>query len=309
MMTNEELKKIIVSDAFYKYRDQFIKSINKDPFFKYVCPKNSPEKSPVEFDINNFDLFKAAVEQGYNDAKRTFTGIGEKWGKTLDKEDFFESLAREIQKVFLEKEPKEFDDWHKETCDLFISKLKEHYPATYGQAQKVINMAFKYLYCLKEADAKEYKIIFDKCHMPLDSYTLEWIFQELYPQYTFKGMNILLISSNTNEGEKFYKKYTPSWSNLNLPMNAENALDEDNNYSYVLIKNLVNFHLKDIPPLKAEFVIWPEIQMKLVTKEFISALKKFNNRDIIKSKLKKVETEIDEFLDQKTGNVSQKKNG
>ena len=74
MMTNEELKRIIVSDAFYKYRDQFIKSINKDPFFKYVCPKNSPEKSPVEFDINNFNLFKAAVEQGYNDAKRTFTG-------------------------------------------------------------------------------------------------------------------------------------------------------------------------------------------------------------------------------------------
>lgn len=296
-MTNEELKRIIVSNEFFKYRDQFIKSINKEPFLKYVCPKNSPEKSPVEFDINNIGLFKAAVEQGYDDAKRTFTGIGEKWGKTLDKECFFKSLAEKIQEAFTNKENKTFDDWHKEACDFFISQLGEQYPATYGQAQKVINMTFKYLYCLKGADAEEYKIIFDKCHMPLDSYTLEWVFQELYPLYTFKGTNILPISSNTNEGEKFYKKYTPSWSNLKLPMNAENSLDLDNNYSYELIKNLINFHLKDIPPLKAEFIIWPEIQMELITKEFLSALKKFNDRDKIKSKLNKVENEIDKFLD------------
>ena len=282
-MTNEELKKVIVSDEFYKYRNQFIKSINKGPFFKYI----SPEKSPGEFDIKNIALFKAAVEQGYDDAKRTFTGIGAKWGKTLDKNAIFTMLADKIQDAFQKKE--DFDDWHKDTCNSFISELEKQYSVTYGQAQKVINMAFKYLYCLDGADAEEYKIIFDKCHMPLDSYTIEWIFQELYPHYTFSEK----ISSDTQKGKNFYKKYTPAWSNLKVPKDENAFLDEDNNYSYELLKNLVNFHLQDIPPLKAEFVIWPEIQLELATKEFLSTLKKYNNTDKIKTIIDKIKN-IDE---------------
>ena len=55
------------------------------------------------------------------------------------------------------------------------------YDARYGQAQKVINMAFKYLYCCEGAE--KYNSKFADCHMPLDQFTLAWFFMEGNPLY------------------------------------------------------------------------------------------------------------------------------
>ena len=175
----EKTKTIITSDMLSKYKDSFKKQI-KGPFASYV-----KENETAPLDKKNINIFTAAVAQGYDDAKRTFTGIGDIW-ESFSTEDntptnelpnqnrdaFFEIIARKIQSLFTN--PWEnFDEWHYETCNLFINTLKKkNYEATYGQAQKVINMAFKYLYCLYGADSKEYCTVFDKCHMPLDSFTL-----------------------------------------------------------------------------------------------------------------------------------------
>ncbi len=46
-----------------------------------------------------------------------------------------------------------------------------HYQATFGHAQKIVNMAFKYLYCCRGAEKYE-NTVFSHCHMPLDGYTI-----------------------------------------------------------------------------------------------------------------------------------------
>ena len=74
---------------------------------------------------------------------------------------------------------KEFD--HSGWCNTFMSEIKKHnnYNAKYGQAQKVVNMAFKYLYCCKGAPVER----FISCHMPLDKITLLWYFSKTGKYY------------------------------------------------------------------------------------------------------------------------------
>ena len=126
---------------------------------------------PWVFDIDNKKLFQNAVWQGYLDASRTFSGIKE--GKTKENPLAFHHLAGSIQRYF-KKDKIEFI--HTVWCIDFMDAVREinHYSMRYGQAQKVVNMAFKYLYCCDGAN--EYMEKFDRCHMPLDQYTLGWLF-------------------------------------------------------------------------------------------------------------------------------------
>ncbi len=131
------------------------------------------------FEKNNERLFYNAVWQAYLDANRTMRGI-----KGTDKErGAFINLARKIQMFFLDNEaPLSHEDW----CRGFIDDLKKYndFDARYGHAQKVVNMAFKYLYCCKNADKNR----FEECHMPLDQYTLAWFFMEsgkLYQEWSW----------------------------------------------------------------------------------------------------------------------------
>lgn len=83
---------------------------------------------------------------------------------------------------FGHKNQADFDKWHDDTCKQFCSHMnhlnqKKHFPkkfnTTYGHAQKVLNMTFKYLYCTASYQAEVEKI--DQfLHMTLDSYTLRW---------------------------------------------------------------------------------------------------------------------------------------
>ena len=125
---------------------------------------------PWNFDLEDEGLFRSAVWQGYLDASRTFVKIKH----TQDCRYAFNNLASSIQKYF--KDEENFD--HSKWCIAFINDIQEYneYEARYGQAQKVVNMAFKYLYCCKGAD--KYRDKFEYCHMPLDQFTLAWLFSE-----------------------------------------------------------------------------------------------------------------------------------
>lgn len=96
--------------------------------------------------------FEKAVCWGYRDASRTFAGIE----KTSD-ESFWTELSKaiKIKDFFTEKNVRnqqEFDEKHKEMCDALRKCFVDedvYKGVTYGQAQKIINMTFKYLYaCL-----------------------------------------------------------------------------------------------------------------------------------------------------------------
>ena len=107
-------------------------------------------------------------------ACRTFTKID------TSNREAFNKLAAEIKNFFQEtNEESDFDACHEEWCNSFIVNLKKfnNYDARYGHAQKVVNMAFKYLLCCDGAyNKQEVKEKFANCHMPLDKYTLLWFF-------------------------------------------------------------------------------------------------------------------------------------
>lgn len=124
-----------------------------------------------------------------------------------------------------------FDAWHDYTCEkIILDDLNNasNKKATYGMAQKIVNMAFKYLYCFD--DANIYYNKFADCHMPLDSFTLKWFYSKVVQK----------------SGNK-----TTTWSNLK-------------DFEYKNIINLIRGYFankKPNPPvtiLEAEFVIWPE---------------------------------------------------
>ena len=94
-----------------------------------------------------------------------------------------------------------FDEIHKKICVNLIEKCEERISMTYGQAQKIINMAFKYLYCCRHDSAMEER--FKACHMPLDSFSLEWFKRNL-------GKMILQILRGILKTTKNYQKiYLP----------------------------------------------------------------------------------------------------
>ena len=104
-----------------------------------------------------------------------------------------------------------FDAWHAEACKTVLSVLQEYYTnndktdVQYGKAQKIVNMTMKGIYCLKDTDPKS--SYFEYCHIPLDSFTLEWFFR-----------NILLPRKDANSA---FKTRTDTWKN---PQNFEEYL-------------------------------------------------------------------------------------
>ena len=102
--------------------------------------KNEYFNSTTTLDADNIDVFEYALKLGYRDAQRTFYKINEKvWSKVGAKDEFYNNFSFKLQKFF-----KNETNFSPEQLFVdFISFFQSYdYTATYGQAQKVINMAF-----------------------------------------------------------------------------------------------------------------------------------------------------------------------
>lgn len=162
----------------------------------------------------------------------------------------FESLIKETQHT-----KENFDIWHKDTCDYVVDFLREYYDdksCTIGKAQKIVNMSFKNLYavcCSKNIEHKYYNQ-FQYCHVPLDSFILEWFYR----------------NCSTKEN-KILKSYIPSWSAINT-YGDENLLKDKKTYTYFYFQKVFRDNIKGCTPLQAEFIIWNEIKLTLVAEDF-----------------------------------------
>lgn len=186
---------------------------------------------------------------------------GQNW-KVADRLTCRENSLATILLDYFSSSPRnktEFDEWHHKTCLYIHDVLSEKYEVVhYGKAQKVLNMSLKNLYCTKYGEHEEY---FRHCHMPLDSYTLEWAFRNVYPA----------TSPRPTKGN------TPSWSNFNY---KKAELDETGKYTYPYICDLINSYFIEyrstynstLTTLQAEFVIWKEIQLEMAAEGFYSQL-------------------------------------
>ena len=216
---------------------------------------------------NEINIMKA-IEKAYNDSQpRTIEGHS----KILDElGDVLKSLRDKLKEYFenfISKELKikeNFDEWHYVTCNSFLNEynklLKKHNceEQTFGKAQKIVNMTFKYLYCYE--DAKE--DWFSNCHMPLDKYTYEMWFYD----YVIKDYNA------TNKNNKLLKKDMKVWSKLEC---EEEINEKKKKGSYIWMQERIRIYLsKTYTPLNVEFFIWNKMKEKAECKEFIGSINK-----------------------------------
>ena len=65
-----------------------------------------------------------------------------------------------------------FDTFHEKLCEEFLDAFRRDgvYVHTYGNAQKMVNILFKYLTCFSDYD--DYADLFSYCHIPIDGIIL-----------------------------------------------------------------------------------------------------------------------------------------
>lgn len=138
---------------------------------------------------NPQDILKYAVNKAYIDMQpRTIKGHNISLTEPLRKK-----LADRFCDYFKDPAPStesDFDKIHSKFCGDFLTELNKIFtsaPQEFGKAQKVINMAFKYLYCFD--DAPLYPDHFKHCHMPIDSYTLNWCFDNFAKKFYKKAIS------------------------------------------------------------------------------------------------------------------------
>ena len=200
---------------------------------------------------NHEDILEYAVNKAYIDMQpRTIKGH-----EIIKTAKLRNDLADRFFKYFNDPAPStesDFDKIHSDFCDFFLTELNKIFastPQAFGKAQKVINMAFKYLYCFD--DATSYLPHFTYCHMPIDSYTLNWCFDNgLYDK----------------------KSDIPNWSTLNKR-------------DYYDLCDRIRNKLPHKSPLIEEFVIWPEEKAKANEINFIKTIMDYiaDNYDLFSS--------------------------
>ena len=233
----------------------------------------------------NDNGIKAAVQRAFGDLSvRTMTRKGT--GKIPCKDFYTEVCEKEEYKflhhikIWFESEEKvtakAYDKWHEEACDIILNFLRTQYEdssVTYGKAQKVVNMTMKYLYCLKGAEQEQYKEKFQYCHMPLDSFMLEWFWREVAVWYN---------QPEVRESKKIFRGKIPTWSTMQKEKGDDDTFEKNGKkyYTYSFFVNKIRKFFEENPdkypgltPFQAEFYIWPEIQICLSAEELLSRLK------------------------------------
>lgn len=196
--------------------------------------------------INKDDVLGYAVYNAYRDMQpRTIKGHIMSNSKPLRN-----YMAQKFVDYFKNTAPKsqaDFDKFHRTTCLDFLRELNKCVPdpQEFGKAQKFVNMAFKYLYCFD--DAHTYDDWFKFCHMPIDSYTLNWCFD-----------NALYV-----------KKDITNWSGIKEGQ-------------YYDLSGEIRVKLSGETPLLVEFKIWPQEIAKVEEKELAKAILEYlaNNYEV-----------------------------
>lgn len=226
------------------------------------------------FDANNKNICDDDIKESIRHAFRDLTvrTMTRKTKKSICLDDLAKESYDTLIPLFNEwfnKDPKKgfykdiFDTWHENACNQVIAFLKKYYiedDCTYGKAQKIINMSFKNLYalCAKKGieTVSEY---FKYCHVPLDSFTLEWFQRECQ-----------------KKGCKIIKGHISKWSVI------REYKSNDNEYKYNSKSYYTYFFFQEkfrkfypsgkLTPLQSEFENWLIIQKELAAEGFLFAL-------------------------------------
>jgi len=161
-----------ITPADEKRIKKFIKLQTRGPF-KHLNDKEctAPQSEYIVKASNNTykNIYQCAVAQAWLDVCRSVKINKNNKSKISRAKGM---IADMLQKYFgsTPKNAEAFESWY----ESLLSNSTTNTSLTIGQAQKIINMSFKYLFCC--ADIRNSKLShFTWCHMPLDSVTLEWL--------------------------------------------------------------------------------------------------------------------------------------
>lgn len=151
---------------------KFIKLLKRGPFRHLNDKECSAPQSEFIVRASKSEyknIYQCAVAQAWLDTCRTVEVNENNKAKLRRAREIIADMLKEYFNGKA-KDMEAFDSWY----DSLLSRVTSNIPLTVGQAQKVINMSFKYLMCCD--DIRQTKLThFTWCHMPLDSVTLEWI--------------------------------------------------------------------------------------------------------------------------------------
>lgn len=116
--------------------------------------------------FGNGDPLTRSIRRAYLDLCRTAHGIGSHGRKVEESKEAIRGSIEEI--CHSEMMQDQFDDWHKNLCLRLCEIFEPKFNFTVGQAQKWVNMTFKYLYVFGEAKAPGYRNLYQFCHVPID---------------------------------------------------------------------------------------------------------------------------------------------
>lgn len=120
----------------------------------------------------NGNELELCLNRAYGDFKRTMHGIAKHPNADEMRsrsEQFLKETIASIQAMNAPAQ-EQFDDWHRSAC-LGLAEIYRQlgYHFFVGQAQKWINMTFKYIYFFRERRLLGFGHLYDTCHAPLDT--------------------------------------------------------------------------------------------------------------------------------------------
>jgi hypothetical protein len=130
-----------------------------------------------------------AIRRGYRDFSRTLHGFGSIPEKDKIRAAAGNGLEAAFQELWIYRprvtQQTIFDSWHQSTCKKLIAIYQPyHFHFYVGQAQKWINMTFKYIFTLGESRLPGYRALYPFCHVPLDNILIAAL-----TKYGFPGLS------------------------------------------------------------------------------------------------------------------------
>ena len=152
----------------YRYKGTELKSkITKEQWDKYILDLFFGKTESEDDALNN------CINRAYRDFNRTLHRFGSIENNEKITIDVKKHLFDEFQNVntLTIKTQKDFDIWHLQQCEALtrLYSLNNYNSFHIGQAQKWINMTFKYVYSYGNKYLDGYDKLYQFCHVPLDN--------------------------------------------------------------------------------------------------------------------------------------------
>ena len=151
--------------------------MSTESMMQYPNPSQSDQNEfliRLYFGAGN-DLLDLCLGRAYLDFSRTLHGIAAHPSAYPEAKRFLRAEFSQLSAGQPTPSSECFDAWHAAVCSKLKAIYAQHGHASFyiGQAQKWINMTFKYVYVMGEAKLPGFASFYGLCHMPIDNIILK----------------------------------------------------------------------------------------------------------------------------------------